>query len=295
MNWQDFDWLLDASLEEDAARRDVTTRALVAVDRQAAAEIRARAAGVICGLPLARRLAERFGQHLEFEEGARDGDRVAAGAVVARLRGPAASILSTERTMLNFLQRLSGVATLTALFVEKVKGTNSRIYDTRKTTPGWRELEKYAVRCGGGRNHRMHLADQALIKDNHLALLGGGPEAVNVAVSRVRAACPGLIVEVEVENLAELEAALTAAPDVIMLDNMRPEQVREAAALVSKMVGNGKRPVLARNGKRPLLESSGTITLSDVRAYAEAGADRISIGALTHSAPALNLSLDLIA
>ena len=286
MNCQDFDWLLDASLEEDAARRDVTTRALVPADRQAAAEVRVRAAGVICGLSLARRLAERFDQRLKFEDCARDGDRVASGTVVARLRGPAASILSTERTMLNFLQRLSGIATLTAQFVEKVKGTNASIYDTRKTTPAWRELEKYAVRCGGGCNHRMHLADQALIKDNHLALLGAGPEAVKAAVAKVRAACPNLIVELEVENLAELEAALAAAPDIIMLDNMRPEQVREAAALVRRKAGTGS---------RPLLESSGTITLSDVRAYAEAGTDRISIGALTHSAPALNLSLEMIA
>ena len=287
MNWEAYDGLIDAALEEDAARRDVTTSALVPSGRRGEAEVRARAAGVVCGLPLARRLAARFDEQLRFEERVRDGDQVAPGAVVAVLGGPAAAILSVERTMLNFLQRLSGIATLTRQFVQEVEGTGAAIYDTRKTTPGWRTLEKYAVRCGGGRNHRMDLAAQALIKDNHLALLTGaapGLSVVQAAIEKVRAANPGLIIEVEVETLADLEAALGAAPDIIMLDNMTPGQVREAAALVRKKAGDGG---------RPLLESSGTVTLATVRDYAEAGADMISVGALTHSARAFDLSLDM--
>ncbi len=286
MRWEDFHWLLDAALEEDAARNDVTTRALVPQDRQAVAEVRAGAAGVICGLPLARRLAQRFDPRIGFEESRHDGDRVEPGFVVARLAGPAASILSVERTMLNFLQRLSGVATLTASFVEQVRDTDARIYDTRKTTPGWRRLEKYAVACGGGCNHRMDLSDEALIKDNHLALAAGkDPQGAREAVEKVRAAFPALKVEVEVEDFAQLEPALAAAPDVILLDNMTPDEVRRAVALVeTKCAG----------GSRPLLEASGAISLANVGAYAVAGADRISIGALTHSAPALSLSLEIV-
>jgi len=287
MEWADFDWLLDAALEEDAARDDVTTRALVPEDREAEAEIRAGADGVICGLPLAGRLVARFDPRISFEECRHDGDHVAHGDVVARLCGPAASILSVERTMLNFLQRLSAVATLTASFVEQVKDTDARIYDTRKTTPGWRRLEKYGVACGGGCNHRMSLSDEALIKDNHLALVAGqDAEGVPEAVEKVRATFPGLKVEVEVEDFGQLESALAAGPDVILLDNMTPDQVRQAAAQVAAKCAAGR---------RPLLEASGAITLANVSAYAVAGADRISIGALTHSAPALSLSLEIVA
>jgi nicotinate-nucleotide pyrophosphorylase (carboxylating) len=232
---------------------------------------------------------ERFDAGLEFEACVRDGDRVAAGAVAARLSGPAGAILSVERTMLNFLRRLSGVATLTAAFVEKVRGTEAGIYDTRKTTPGWRALEKYAVRCGGGRNHRMDLSDMVLIKDNHLELMGRrprDPEAVREAVGKARQAWPGIPVQVEVEDTDQLEVALTAGPDYILLDNMTPQQTAEAVALVREKCAGGP---------RPQLESSGDITMDNVRAYAEAGVDRISLGALTHSAPALDLSLDVCA
>ncbi|MHC4591587.1 MAG: carboxylating nicotinate-nucleotide diphosphorylase [Planctomycetota bacterium] len=281
MEWERFDWLTDAALEEDAARSDVTTRALVADDVHVAAEMRAGAAGVVCALPLAQRVVARLDEGVLFERCFQEGDRVEPGQVVARLSGPAAPILSAERTMLNFVQRLSGVATLTAKFVERIRGTSASIYDTRKTTPGWRELEKYAVRCGGGCNHRMDLAAMALIKDNHLALMAGDTAA---AVAEVRAASPDLEVELAIDNLSNLDAALAAAPDVIMLDNMTPDQVREAAALVQAKA----------TGKPPLLEASGSMTLENVRDYAEAGADWISIGALTHSAPALDMSLALI-
>jgi len=287
MNWQDFDPLLDAALEEDAARRDATTLALVPPDRLAEARLVAKQAGVICGLPLASRLVGRFDARLAFAECVGDGARLEPGAVAARLSGPATAMLSVERTMLNFLQRLSGVATLTAAYVEAVRGTAAGIYDTRKTTPGWRALEKYAVRCGGGRNHRMNLGDMVLVKDNHLELMGRrprDPEAVREAVEKARAGWPEVPVEVEVEDLEQLEAAVGAAPNFILLDNMTPEQTAQAVALVQH---------LTAGRLRPELESSGGIDLSNVRAYAEAGVDRISIGALTHSAPAMDLSLDV--
>ncbi len=287
MNWADFDPLLDAALDEDAARRDATTLALVPPDRTARAQLVARRPGVICGLPLARRLVERFDARLAFEECAEDGARLEAGGVAARLSGPAGAILTVERPMLNFLQRLSGVATLTAAYVEAVEGTSAGIYDTRKTTPGWRVLEKYAVRCGGGRNHRMDLSDMVLVKDNHLELMGRrprDPEAVREAVEKSRVRWPEVPVEVEVEDLQQLEAAVSARPDYVLLDNMTPAETAQAVALVGHLcVGRA----------RPQIESSGGIDLSNVRAYAEAGVDRISIGALTHSAPALDLSLDI--
>ncbi len=282
MEWERFDALLDAALAEDAASRDVTTRALVAPERVVSARVRAGGDGVVCGLPLAQRLAERFDTRIEFDPCARDGEAVAQGAVVAALRGPAASILAVERVMLNFLQRLSGVATLAARFVEAVEGTGAHIYDTRKTTPGWRRLEKYAVRCGGGCNHRMDLGAAVLIKDNHLAL--AAPGGIADAVRKAREACPDLTVEVEVEDLSQLEGALAAGPDVIMLDNMTPDEVRRAAEMVRR----------SGAGAAPAVEASGSITLANAAEYAAAGADRISVGALTHSAPAFDLSLDIV-
>jgi len=283
MDWSDFDGLLDAALEEDSAARDVTSEPLVATDRQVQADIRAKAEGVVCGLPLARRLAERFDACIRFQALTDDGERVAPGVAIAHLAGPARSILAVERTMLNFLQRLSGIATLTACFVAKVQGTDARIYDTRKTMPGYRALAKYAVRCGGGCNHRMSLGDAVLIKDNHLALMTGGAGAPAEAVRLTRAANPDLLIEVEVDTLEQLAEALDARPDVVLLDNMTPEQVQRAAEMVRERWGEGK---------RPLLEASGMVTLETVGAYATAGADRIAVGALTHSAPALDLSMD---
>jgi nicotinate-nucleotide pyrophosphorylase (carboxylating) len=287
MDWEQFDWLIDAALREDRTSEDVTTLATVPPDAQTTAELQVRAEGVVCGLPLAGRMAVRFDERISFEALVQDGDRVAAGGVAARLTGPAGALLSLERTMLNFLQHLSGVATLTAAYVDRVGHTAAHILDTRKTTPGWRALEKYAVRCGGGHNHRMDLADQALIKDNHLALVGASPhdpQAVRAAVRRVRDAFPGVPVEVEVEDMGQLAAAVAAAPDVILLDNMPPGQVAEALAFVVQSCGADE---------RPLLEASGGITMDNVAAYAEAGADLISVGALTHSAPAFDLALEI--
>lgn len=281
MNWNDFDPLLDAALTEDAVSLDATTRALVPGGLDVLGRVIAREEGVACGLALADRLVTRFGHGLSFKADVSDGDRVARGQVIAEVRGPAAPMLSLERAMLNFLQHLSGLACLTAQFAHAVHGTSAAIYDTRKTTPGWRELEKYAVTCGGGRNHRPHLAGAVLIKDNHLALARDGDVAG--AVRRARDAYPGLTVEVEVEDVDQLREALTAGPDIILLDNMTPAEVRRAVELTQEISPEDP----------PLLEASGGITLENVRQYAEAGADRISIGVLTHSAPAMDISMEI--
>ena len=281
MNWNDFDPLLDAALTEDAVSLDATTRALVPGGLEVLGRVIAREEGVACGLALADRLVTRFGHGLSFKADVSDGDRVARGQVIAEVRGPAAPMLSLERAMLNFLQHLSGLACLTAQFAHAVHGTSAAIYDTRKTTPGWRELEKYAVTCGGGRNHRPHLAGAVLIKDNHLALARDGDVAG--AVRRARDAYPGLTVEVEVEDVDQLREALTAGPDIILLDNMTPAEVRRAVELTQEISPEDP----------PLLEASGGITLENVRQYAEAGADRISIGVLTHSAPAMDISMEI--
>lgn len=289
----EIDWLLDAALREDRADDDVTTRALVSPDLRGDAGVVARRPGVLCGLPVCARLVSRFCTDLEFAARLEDGSAVQADRVVASLRGPVAAILTVERTLLNFLQRLSGIATLTARFVREVQGTAARIYDTRKTSPGWRRLEKYAVSCGGGRNHRMDLSEQVLVKGNHLRALqaagtagANGPTArIATAVSRARESSPaGMTVEVEAESMDEVRAAVEAQADIILLDNMTPGQVSEAVALTRG---------LADEADRPLLEASGGITLDNVRKYAETGVDRISVGALTHSAPALDVSLDL--
>jgi nicotinate-nucleotide pyrophosphorylase (carboxylating) len=208
----------------------------------------------------------------------RDGQRVRAGALLMRVRGPARAILSAERVALNFVQRLSGIATLTAQFVAAVRGTRAQILDTRKTTPGWRRLEKYAVRCGGGRNHRFGLFDMVLIKDNHLAALRGArPNPIAAAVRAARKRFPGLRVEVEADTLAQARQAVEAGADMILLDNMTPRRLRRAVQWI---------------GGRAVTEASGGVTLRNVRAIARAGVDFISVGALTHSARAVDIGLD---
>jgi nicotinate-nucleotide pyrophosphorylase (carboxylating) len=208
---------------------------------------------------------------------AEDGEPLESGSIILQLDGPAQSILSGERTALNFLQRLSGIATITAHYKEAIEGTGAQLMDTRKTTPGWRALEKHAVACGGGKNHRMGLYDMVLIKDNHLAALHDEANPVATAVTRTREACPGLIIEVEADTLEQAEQAATARADIILLDNMTPEKLREAVQLVD---GRSK------------LEASGSITLTNIRAVAETGVDFISIGALTHSSTAADIALD---
>jgi nicotinate-nucleotide pyrophosphorylase (carboxylating) len=263
------------ALQEDEAFNDVSTIATVVSTRHVRSAIVARRDGVIAGIPLAVEAFRQLDPSVTIRVEAEDGMRVAAGAPVLALTGHARGMLSAERTALNYLQHLSGIATLTARFVEAIKGTSARILDTRKTTPGWRTLEKYAVRAGGGTNHRLDLRSGVLIKDNHLAAIGGD---IAMAVSRARAlAMPGTPVQVECDTLDQVDAALAAGADWVLLDNMAPEMLRDA---------------VARCRGRVTTEASGGVTLDTVRRIAETGVDRISIGAITHSAPALDLGLD---
>jgi nicotinate-nucleotide pyrophosphorylase (carboxylating) len=234
-------------------------------------------------MPVVARLIDRFELGPHWRPRLEDGDRLESGGVIAEIAGPARSILTLERTALNFLQRLSGVATLTSRFVAAVQGTSAAIFDTRKTTPGWRVLEKYAVRCGGGRNHRLGLHDAVLIKDNHLIRLQAGgqsaPIAAAVAAARAHAASASFI-EIEVDSLEQLRIALGCWPDIVLVDNLGPEALAEAVRL---------RDVIAPGVE---LEASGGVSLETVGALARTGVDRISVGALTHSAPALDIALD---
>lgn len=274
------DRVIEAALEEDLAWGDATTEALVPPEVKARADIAARAQGVVAGLPIAARVFRTVDPALAVTPLVTDGERVVDGLPLLRVEGSARSILMAERVALNFLQRLSGVATLTARFVEAIAGTDTRIVDTRKTTPGLRVLEKYAVRCGGGANHRMHLGDAVLVKDNHRAVLSAAGRSLPEAVARLkRGLPPTMTVQVEVDTLEELEDVLQGGPDAVLLDNMSPNELRVA--------------VLTVRG-RAITEASGGITLETVRTVAESGVDLISVGALTHSAPALDLALDWI-
>jgi nicotinate-nucleotide pyrophosphorylase (carboxylating) len=277
---------------------DRTSKALIPPEQSGTAFIVARSKGVLSGMAAMEIVMETIPHWLfffgDFPEAKRslaetpstqrlmeDGNTIHPGDRIARVDGLMRCILAAERTALNFLQHLSGIATLTSRFVEAIKGLPCRILDTRKTIPGWRLLEKYAVRCGGGYNHRLGLYDGILIKDNHLAALGGGPEAIRQAVRAAREKNgPDVPVEVEVENLEMLEVALAFQPDIILLDNMSLDKLGEAVR---------RRNEISRKVK---LEASGGITLDNVRAVAETGVDRISVGALTHSAPALDIALD---
>ncbi len=268
-----------AALEEDLAWGDATTDALVPPALRSAGVLLAKAPGVIAGLPVAEAVFHEIEPAIVFQAVVHDGAAVRPGDILARLEGPAAALLCAERVALNFLQRLSGIATLTRRYVEAVQGTAARIVDTRKTTPGLRALEKYAVRAGGGQNHRFCLADGVLIKDNHIAALASAGASLREIVARVRQNTPhSLRVEVEVTRLDQIEEALAGGADALLLDNMPPPMLREAVRLVAG---------------RAITEASGGITLETVRAVAEAGVDLISVGALTHSAPALDISLEL--
>ena len=268
------DSLVRSALDEDSAFNDLTTIATVVSERRGRGALVARESGVICGVALALNAFRMLDPKVAIRVDAEDGMRVESGTSVLFVNGNARALLSAERVALNFLQRLSGIASLTAQYVAAVQGTGAKILDTRKTTPGWRALEKYAVRAGGGYNHRMDLASAILVKDNHLAALDGD---VALAVRRARELAPGVQVEVECDRLEQVEKALAAGADVIMLDNMSLDEMRRAAQLVSK---------------RATLEASGGVDLSTVRAVAQTGVDWISVGALTHSAPAMDLALD---
>jgi len=271
------DALVQMALAEDVGDRgDVTTRAILQSNATMCGQIVAKADGVIAGLPAARSVFYQIDPEVTFDAHVDDGDQVTRGTVICTLRGSARSLLTGERTALNFLQRLSGISTLTRQFVEAVSGTNAVILDTRKTTPGWRLLEKYAVRMGGGQNHRLGLFDAVMIKDNHIAAAGG----ITPAVERVRAFpdVAGLPIIVEVETLAQLQEALALGVDQILLDNMDEATMRQAVEITA--------------GRVPL-EASGNMSLERAAAVAATGVNFISVGALTHSAPAFDLSMRL--
>jgi nicotinate-nucleotide pyrophosphorylase (carboxylating) len=262
---------------------DRTSRATIPAELPGRAAFIARVAGVVAGLPVVALVLEAVDRTVQFERLVGDGAVVAPGDHLATVAGPMRSILTAERTALNFMQRLSGVATLTRRYVEAAAaGGPARVLDTRKTTPGWRLLEKYAVRQGGGHNHRIGLFDGLLIKDNHLAALGGGPDAIRKAVEAARAQSPRLKVEVEVDTSAQFEAALACGPDIILLDNMPPDVLRHCVEVRDKSA-----PAVR-------LEASGGVNLQTIAAIAATGVDFISVGALTHSAAALDIALDYL-
>ena len=267
--------LVRSSLQEDGAFNDITTIATVVSHRRSRARLVARQSGVVCGIALGleafRLLDEKVSIRVEHE----DGMRVRSGEPILFVTGHARALLSAERVALNFMQHLSGIASLTARYVDEVKGTGAKIVDTRKTLPGWRSLEKYAVRAGGGTNHRMDLATGVLIKDNHLAALDGD---VAKAVRRARELAPADVkIEVECDRLDQVECAVAAGADIVLLDNMPVEVMAECVRVV--------------NGAA-ILEASGGVTLATVRRIAETGVNWISIGGLTHSAPSMDLALD---
>jgi len=270
--------LVRAALSEDVGAGDITTLATIPNHLLAMAAMNAREPLVVAGLALARTAFTQVSPLVTCRVILCDGSRARRGDTLLEVSGPAWALLTAERVALNFVQRLSGVATATARFVDAVAGTGAKILDTRKTTPGWRCLEKYAVRCGGGVNHRFGLHDQVLIKDNHLAaLVGELPNPVAAAVRRARERCPGLKVEAEADSIEQVLQAVEAGADIILLDNMNPDQLRAAVAAVAG---------------RSLTEASGGIRLEKVRAIAETGVDHISVGEITHSARSVDIGLD---
>lgn len=290
---RDCETLIRMALREDLSDRfDLTTRALIPNDQQDSAHVVARQDGIICGLRAGGEVLRQVDPEVQWHPCTEDGQAVEQGTVVATLAGRAASLLTAERVLLNSIGRLSGIATLTRRFVDAVSDTQARIYDTRKTTPGWRRLEKYAVRQGGGFNHRTGLFDAVLIKDNHLAMVGKSANAPLTPAAAVRQArmriadllgaeqAAATIIEIEVDTLQQLEQVLDEHPDIVLLDNMDDRDLRAAVAL--------------RDAVEPTtqLEASGGVTLETVRAIGQTGVDRISVGALTHSAKSLDVAVD---
>ena len=267
---------IDAAIAEDfVGALDVTTSATIPANQRCIAEFRTRKAGVVSGIDVAIVVIDRVctGGY-EILSRISNGNQVGAGVTVLKVAARTREMLVAERTALNFLSRLSGISTAASTWVEAISGTKAKIRDTRKTTPGWRDLEKYAVLCGGGVNHRLNLAESALIKDNHIAAVGG----ITAAVAAIKNHFPGILIEVEIDRLDQLEDAISAGVQEVLLDNMTPEQCREAVRIT--------------NG-RVKLEASGGISLDRVREYAESGVDYIAVGAITHSAPILDIGLDI--
>lgn len=270
------DVLIRAALAEDMGEGDITTGSIVAVSRRGEAEMIAREEMVVAGLFVAEAVFKKLDGGARFRAVFKDGERVKKGKVIARVSGRLSALLAGERVALNFLQRLSGIATKTSEFVKKTRPYRIKVLDTRKTTPCLRMLEKYAVRAGGGMNHRFGLFDAVLIKDNHIAAAGGVTKAIGLVNKKYEASVP---VEVEVKDFGELKEALACGADVIMLDNMGPSKVRQALKLINK---------------RALVEVSGGVNIDNIRDYAATGADFVSVGALTHSARAVDISMEVV-
>ena len=270
------DRLIDLALEEDIGTGDITTETLIPADAEGRAEIVAKEALVVAGLATARAVFLRLDPRRTFEAACGDGDLLSPGTCLVRMSGRLQPLLTGERTALNFLQRLSGIATHVRRFVEALPAGGIRLVDTRKTTPGWRALEKYAVRIGGATNHRMSLSDGILIKDNHVAICGG----IQAALAKARRTAPHTLkLEIEVETPDQAEEAASAGADIIMLDNMSPETIQEA---------------VRRIGGRALVEVSGGVTRDTIASLAAHGVDIVSVGALTHSAVAVDISMDIV-
>lgn len=273
--------LIELAIAEDlAGADDLTCAALIQPDERASVQVVARADGVLAGSPIGRMVFAELDPGVTWQSHYHDGDCLPRGAAVATVSGPLASLLTGERTMLNFLTHLSGIATITRRFVDAAQGTRAKILDTRKTLPGWRALEKYAVRCGGGVNHRFGLFDGILIKDNHLAAWTESSSIAEAVQAARRRSPSGISIEVEVDTVEQLQDALRGNPDIVLLDNMDLESLKQSVRL---------RDGLAPNVQ---LEASGGVTLATVAAIAQTGIERISVGALTHSAPALDLAFD---
>lgn len=275
------DQLIKLALQEDLGiKGDITSQAVIPADFEGKADIVVRRKGVISGIPIIRQVLDALDRTVVIDLHTNDGSEVNRQDAVATLQGNLRSILAAERTLLNFLQRLSGIASLTQQYVSRVKHTRCQILDTRKTTPGWRYLEKYAVRCGGGTNHRMGLFDRVMIKDNHLAALREHGSPILTAIKLAQQIAEKPLVEVEVESIEQLRLILPARPDIVLLDNMKPALLREAVMLRNQLNSSTR------------LEASGGVTLDNLTEIAETGVEFVSIGALTHSAIALDIALD---
>lgn len=284
--------IVQLAIKEDIGDGDITSNIFIPDDSESEGALIAKEAGIVAGLPVAGYVLLQIDKDLIFTSNIEDGSRVERGTEIARVKGLTISLLSAERVVLNFLQRLSGIATATNRFAEKVKGYKAQIMDTRKTTPGWRYLEKYAVRVGGGVNHRMGLYDHILIKDNHLKIMESEKEngAIVRLVKKARKQIEnGTLIEAEVEDLSQVKDVADAGVDIILFDNIEPSKIRKAINMVKEYEKNQG----ARTGKAILTEASGNITIQNVEDYAKAGVDRISVGAITHSARALDISFEI--
>jgi nicotinate-nucleotide pyrophosphorylase (carboxylating) len=284
--------IVQLAIKEDIGDGDITSKIFISDGSESEGMLVAKEAGIVAGLPVAGYVLSQIDENLIFTSNIEDGSMARKGTILGSVKGLTLSLLSAERMVLNFLQRLSGIATSTNMFAERIKGYRTQIMDTRKTAPGWRYLEKYAVRAGGGINHRMGLYDQILIKDNHLKAMGTEKEndTISRLVKKAREQIKnGTLIEVEVEDLCQIREVMDAGVDIILFDNMEPSKIREAVEMVKEFENSRD----AGNGRAILTEASGNITIENVEEYADAGVDRISVGAITHSVRVLDISFDI--